>query len=313
MTLAVPEFSVVIPAFNAEATIASSVASVLSQTYPDLEVVVVDDGSSDKTAAVVARIADARVRLVPQPNRGVSAARNAGIAAARGRYVSFLDSDDLWLPSYLELAARALAATTRPGFAYTDAYAFDPVTGKVGRRGMEGRQPPVPPPSDSDEFLLELLERNFVHVSTSVPREVIEEVGGFDPAATPAEDYGMWLRIAVKGYDVVWIPGKHALYRIHSEQASRDELKLRRGEAAALRTIEPGDLPTVAHRALLERRRRDIAHELRVLEGGAPLAGAVRRLRRRAGQLRYIAGLRSPCRETPPTEVTAAFPDLTAV
>jgi glycosyltransferase involved in cell wall biosynthesis len=313
MTLAAPEFSVVIPAFNAEATIASSVGSVLGQTRTDVEIIVVDDGSTDATAAAVERVADERVRLVSQPNRGVSAARNEGIAGARGRYVAFLDSDDLWLPRYLELAAQALASTARPGFAYTDAYAFDPITGKVGRRGMVGRQPPVPPPNDRNEFLLELLERNFVHVSTSIPREVIEEVGGFDPAATPAEDYGLWLRIAVRGYDVAWIPGRHALYRIHAEQASRNELKLRRGEAAALRTIDPGDLPTPSHRALLNRRRRKLEHELRVLEGGAPLAGAVRRLRRRVGRLRQVAGLGSSCRENPPTEVAAAFPDLTAV
>ncbi len=313
MTAPAPEFSVVIPAYNAEATIASSVRSVLSQSRTDFEVIVVDDGSTDRTATAVERVADERVRLVSQPNRGVSTARNAGIAEARGRYVAFLDSDDLWLPSYLELAARALASAARPGFAYTDAYAFDPITGKVGRRAMVGRQPPVPPPADRDAFLLELLERNFVHVCTSVPREVIEDVGGFDAAATPAEDYGLWLRIAVSGYDVAWIPGKHALYRLHAEQASRNELKLRRGEAAALLTIDPADLPTPAHRALLDRRRRELDHELRLLEGRAPLAGAARRLRRRLGRLRQAAGLGSACRDTPPTDVAAAFPDLTLV
>ena len=237
------EFSVVIPAFNAEATVASSVASVLRQTRADLEVIVVDDGSMDGTAAAVERLTDQRVKLISRPKRGVSAARNAGIDTARGRYIAFLDSDDLWLPRYLELAAEALASTARPGFVYTDAYAFDPVTGKVGRRGMVGRQPPVPPPSDRDAFLLELLERNFVHVSTSVPRAVLEEVGGFDPDSTMAEDYALWLRIIVRGYDVAWVPGKHVLYRVHADQASRDEVKMRRGDLVALAAIEPGDLP----------------------------------------------------------------------
>jgi glycosyltransferase involved in cell wall biosynthesis len=313
VTLTPPEFSVVIPAFNAEATIASSVASVLGQTRTDVEVVVIDDGSTDGTVAAVERIADQRVRLIVQPNTGVSTARNAGIASAGGRYIAFLDSDDLWLPRYLELASKALASTARPGFAYTDAYAFDPVTGKVGRRGMVGRNPPVPPPTDRGEFLLELLERNFVHASATVPRQVIDDVGGFDPAAAPAEDYGLWLRIAVSGYDVAWIPGKHALYRIHAGQASRNELKLRRGEAAALRTIDPTALPTPRHRALLDRRRSKIERELRVLEGGAHLAGAVRRVRRRVGRVRQAVGLGSSCRENPPAEVAAAFPDLTAV
>ncbi len=313
MTLAAPEFSVVIPAFNAQATVASSVASVLSQTRADLEVIVVDDGSTDGTVAAVERVADRRVSLISRSKQGVSAARNAGIDTARGRYVAFLDSDDLWLPRYLELAAGAMASTARPGFVYTDAYAFDPVTGKVGRRGMVGRQPPVPPPSDREAFLLELLERNFVHVSTSVPREVLEDVGGFDPDSTMAEDYALWLRIIVRGYDVAWVPGKHVLYRVHGEQASRDEVKMRRGDLVALAAIEPGDLPTAAHRALLDRRQRDLEHELRVLEGRAPVAGAVRRLRRRLGRLRQAAGLGSACRDNPPTEVAAAFPDLTLV
>ena len=313
MSVAAPEFSVVIPAFNAEATIASSVASVLGQTRKDVEVIVIDDGSTDGTVAAVEQIPDQRIRLIAQPNSGVSTARNAGIATARGRYIAFLDSDDLWLPRYLELAAEALACTMRPGFVYTDAYAFDPVTGKIGRRGMVGRRPPVPPPTDPDEFLLELLERNFVHVSTTIPRGVLEEVGGFDPEATPAEDYGLWLRIVVKGYNVAWIPGKHALYRMHADQASRDELKLRRGEAAALGKIEPRDLPTPTHRALLDRRRRHLEREVRVLQGAAPLASALRRLRRRIGRLRHAVGSGTSCRETPPREVAAAFPDLTVV
>jgi GT2 family glycosyltransferase len=313
VTPAAPAFSVVIPAFNAEATVASSVASVLRQTRTDLEVIVVDDGSTDATVAAVDRIADGRLRVISQSKQGVSAARNAGIDAARGRYIAFLDSDDLWLPRYLELSAEAVAPRTNPGFVYTDAYAFDPVTGKVGRRGMVGRRPPVPPPSDRDAFVLELLERNFVHVSTSVPREVLEDVGGFDPDSAMAEDYALWLRIIVRGYDAAWVPGKHVLYRVHAAQASRDEGRMRRGDLVALGAIEPADLPTAAHRTLLDRRRRELEYELRALEGRAPVAGAMRGLRRRLGRLRQAAGLGSACRDNPPTEVAAAFPDLTLV
>ena len=100
---------------------------------------------------------------------------------------------------------------------------------------------------------------------------------------------------------------------MHAQQASRNELKLRRGEAAALGTIDPAVLPTPRHRALLDRRQREIEHELRVLEGDAHLAGAIRRVRRRVGRVRGAVGLGGPCRENPPTEVAAAFPDLTAV
>src|SRR5450755_2097977 len=94
----VPEFSVVVPADNAAGTISSAVRSVLAQTQPDLEVIVVDDGSTDATAEIVAGIEDSRVRVISQDNRGLPAARNAGVAAARGTYIALLDSDDLYLP-----------------------------------------------------------------------------------------------------------------------------------------------------------------------------------------------------------------------
>src|SRR6201994_3251093 len=123
--------SVVIPAFNAATTIRAAVRSTLSQTMPVLEVIVVDDGSTDATAEVVAAMEDPRVRLVSRANGGPSAARNAGIAAARGEWVAFLDSDDLWLPRYVETATAALSGAPNPGFAYTDAYVFHAGRGQV--------------------------------------------------------------------------------------------------------------------------------------------------------------------------------------
>ena len=120
----------------------------------DLEVIVVDDGSSDETGGVAAAIPDPRVRVVSQSNRGLPAARNAGIAASRGQYVAFLDSDDLLLPRYLELSRDALQRTVNPGFAYTDAYVFDVVSGKLRERSAMARSnPPTPPPDDPGEVI----------------------------------------------------------------------------------------------------------------------------------------------------------------
>ena len=116
--------SVVIPAYNRASTIAVTIESVLRQTRPVLEVVVVDDGSIDATADVVRSFEDPRVRLISQANRGVSAARNVGIAAAAGDHIGFVDSDDLWLPGYAEAAMASLATLRAPGFAYSTAYAF---------------------------------------------------------------------------------------------------------------------------------------------------------------------------------------------
>src|SRR5690349_24440198 len=107
--------SVVMPAFNAEATIASAVASVRRQTRGDWELVVVDDGSADRTAALaeMAAALDRRIRVIRQRNQGVSAARNAGIEAATGRYLAFLDADDTWLPGKLQRQVSFMSAGER--------------------------------------------------------------------------------------------------------------------------------------------------------------------------------------------------------
>lgn len=99
-----PRFSVVIPAWNVESWLPETIASVQNQTITDWELIVVDDGSTDGTAAIVKNVDDARVRLISQPNSGVSIARNRGIAESRGEFIAFLDADDLWSPTHLQRA-----------------------------------------------------------------------------------------------------------------------------------------------------------------------------------------------------------------
>ena len=168
----VPAASVVIPAFNAARTIAASVGSALAQSMSNLEVIVVNDGSTDATADAVNRIADSRVRLVSQANRGLPAARNAGIRASHGTYIAFLDSDDLLLPDFLECGLEGLSARLNPGLAYTDAYVLDEANGRLRESSaMAPFDPPVPPPERNAEFFAALMRINFVYVSTIVPRE----------------------------------------------------------------------------------------------------------------------------------------------
>ncbi|MGO9754339.1 MAG: glycosyltransferase family 2 protein [Solirubrobacteraceae bacterium] len=263
-----PEFSIVVPAFNAEATIAEAVASALAQTNPDLEVIVVDDGSTDATVETAESISDPRVRVIQQSNKGPASARNNGLAAATGRFATLLDSDDLLLPRYLDECKRALARQQGAGFAYTDAYVFDDLTRKVRRRTAMARSaPPEPPPADPAEFLYELLKRNFVFISVTISTDVLTAVGGFDESRKSAstEDYELWLRIVLAGNGAAWVPSPQALYRKHAAQASRSLLTMSANLLMLYESLEPSEMPSDAHRELLLARRRSAARQTRLL------------------------------------------------
>jgi GT2 family glycosyltransferase len=301
-------FSVVIPAYNAARTVSSAITSVFRQTVANLEVIVVDDGSSDDTGGVAAAIQDPRLRVVSQSNRGLPAARNAGIAEARGQYVTFLDSDDLLLPRYLELSREALERTVNPGFAYTDAYVFDAVSGKLRERSAMARSnPPTPAPDDPGEFLAMLMRSNFVYVSTTVPRRVLDDAGGFDERLTSSEDYDLWLRILVAGYRAAWVPGRHALYRKHPGQMSKNLVTMARNLATVYDGVPDAALPTEAHRRLLARRRRSARLQARYV------APVIRRVPLELIATIKRAGAGESWHETTPHEVAEAYPDLTEV
>lgn len=306
-----PRFSVVIPAFNASRTIVAAIGSALAQTERDIEVVVVDDGSDDDTVNAVERLDDPRLTLVRQDNGGPAKARNAGIAASHGEYVSFLDSDDLLLPDYLELAGTALDAAVRPGFAYTDAYVLYADKRLIARgTAMQRQRPPVPPPADSEAFLLELLRRNFVYVAATVPRTVLDHVGGFDERAIRSEDYEMWLRVVSMGYTPVRIPGLHAVYSVHDGQRSASRETMARGLLAIYERVDMDAMPSEAHRDLLSRRRHEVGHELRLVRGERRVAWTLRQSRHWLGRVRERLGLGQKWWNPPPAEVAAAFPDL---
>jgi GT2 family glycosyltransferase len=210
-----PTFSVVMPAFNAEVTVGSAIRSVLAQTRTDFELLVVDDGSTDATVEEIrTQATDPRVRLLRQEHRGVAAARNHAVSEARGTLISMLDSDDLWLPSYLDVMADVLAANPAAALAYTDAWVFDEAKGRFKRAtAMAFVSPPSPPPDDPVALLFQLLQNNFVYTSVTVRREVLVEVGPFNTDLPAASDYEMWLRLVARGHRMVRAPGLLAVYR----------------------------------------------------------------------------------------------------
>jgi glycosyltransferase involved in cell wall biosynthesis len=204
-----PDVTVVIPTHNRMELLALTLRSALRQGGVDLEVVVVDDGSTDGTAATVERLGDPRVRLVRHAAPlGVSSARNAGIAEARGRWVAFLDDDDLWAPEKLAQQLEATAASQR-AWAYAGTVNVD-----HRLRILEGGPPPAP------ERVLELLGRyNPVPAGASnvvVRTETLARVGGFDPGLRRTEDWDLWIRLACDGLPAV-VSHPLVAYRMHPQ------------------------------------------------------------------------------------------------
>lgn len=302
-----PTCSVVIAAYNAESTIEQAISSVIVQTRQDFELVVVDDGSTDDTAARVAPfLADRRVIFKRQPNAGPSAARNAALDLASGRYVSVLDSDDLFLPSYLESMVEALESTPAAGFAFTRMWVLERVTNRIRKRPWS---PAARPIDDREEFLRALLQTNFVCGLATVRRAVIDQVGAFDPTLFASEDYDLWLRIVAHGYTAAYVPGPLCICSERPGALHRDRRRMLVGKrdayAKALTQYHlPGELASLARtqHAAVEReltRLDDPAAVPTWLKARGLLARATRPWRERRARL-----------PEPPPEVAAAFARL---
>ncbi len=188
-----PAVTVVMPVHDRERFVREAIDSVLTQTFDDLELIVVDDGSTDGTPAVVKAVDDPRLRYVVQPHRGVPAAMNTGLRAARGRYVARLDSDDVWLPDLL--ATQVAVLETRPE--------IDVVYARG--QGMDADGTPTThvwgfAPRWAGDSLRSQLHGDFTcNITTVARRACLERAGGFDESLTAHEDWDVWLRVARHG------------------------------------------------------------------------------------------------------------------
>jgi glycosyltransferase involved in cell wall biosynthesis len=183
-----PPVSVVIPTFNRAWILPEAVASVLSQTFENFELIVVDDGSTDGTLSLLENVKD--IRVVAQENKGVSAARNSGIEAAAGDYLAFLDSDDLWLPE--KLASQMAFFKAHPESMICQ-------TQEIWIRNGKRINPRERHRKASGMFFERSLELCLVSPSAVViRRNLLEAVGRFDEALPACEDYDLWLRIGAR-------------------------------------------------------------------------------------------------------------------
>ena len=181
--------SVIIPTYNRSQYVCEAIDSVLAQTYQDFEIIVVDDGSTDDTKEQLEAYG-ARIRYIAQENAGPGVARNRGILEARGDYVAFLDSDDMWYPTKLEKQVAVLDNQPTVGFVYCDC-----TRGPKADICAKGHFSEVRPASGN--IFDQLIHANYVFTpGVLVRRDVLARSGTFDPTLQTAQDYDLWLRLA---------------------------------------------------------------------------------------------------------------------
>jgi glycosyltransferase involved in cell wall biosynthesis len=226
-----PRFSIVLPCFNAESTLAETLEGLRAQTCPDWEAICVDDGSTDGTRALLADHAarDPRIRPITHAGKGPSAARNAGVRDhARGDIIAFCDADDLWAPEKLERVARTLERT-----------GADAVYGRVaffdGDRSAPMRRSTVPANALTIPMLL--AENPVCTLSNlTILRRAFLDTGGFDEGFVHNEDLDFLIRLVGRGATVVGDAAAHVLYRANPGGLSSDLDRMRTGRTAALAT-----------------------------------------------------------------------------
>ncbi len=218
-----PAVSIIIPAYNCAPFLAETLGSAFAQTYRNFEIIVVNDGSTDNTDEVISEFQD-RIVYVKQPNRGVMAARNTGLKAARGRFIALLDSDDLLLPNFLEVLVGMLEADSSLSVAYPNAryFGWPKHDGKLHQDVF-----PVAEPVSFDRVLR---RECYIFGLLVFRREVIEAVGNYDETleGQGAEDFELWLRMLQHGHRFKFTTEVLALYRWRQDSLSNTGVKILR-------------------------------------------------------------------------------------
>lgn len=207
-----PTVSVIVPAYNAEATILETLRSIQDQTFTDFELIVINDGSTDGTLALLEQVQDDRLRVFSYPNGGLPVARNRGIQRATGEFISFIDADDLWTVDKLERQLQALQQHPEAGVAYSWTAFIDEHS-----RFLYAREPLA----FSGNVYPQVLVDNFISNGSNIllRRQLVEAIGDFDPTLKSGEDWDFYIRLAAKTQFAV-VPQYQILYRKSSSSMS---------------------------------------------------------------------------------------------
>jgi glycosyltransferase involved in cell wall biosynthesis len=225
-----PRISIIIPAYNVEPFLAEALASVQRQTYREFEVIVVDDGSTDRTSEIARQFVekDTRFILLRQKNAGEPAARNTALKRACGEWIAFLDADDVWLPEKLAAQLDLLKQEPRANLLFSDYFLWD------GQNDLSRRysDPHKFPNGDVSQ---QLIFFDLFGMSTvMIKREVLDVVGLFDVELPLAVDWDLWLRIAEHGLCAKGVRQPMARYRLWPGQISRNTIRMCEGNALVL-------------------------------------------------------------------------------
>jgi hypothetical protein len=217
-----PLVSVIIPVHNRATVLSDTLTSIRQQTYQNFEIIVVDDGSSDGSHAMAQKFADEdrRIKVLRQPNGGVSVARNTAIAHASGELIAFLDADDVWLPGKLAAQINLVKLEPHANLFFTDYFSWDGRTDFSQRYSKPGKFP------DGDAGRRLIFFNLFCISTVMIKRETLEAVGLFDVELLMAEDWDMWLRIAEHGLCAKGVRQPLARYRIWPGQISRNTIRM---------------------------------------------------------------------------------------
>lgn len=208
-----PKVSVVMSVYNGEAYLREAVKSILNQTFSDFEFIIINDGSTDRTPEILETIKDPRVRVINQPNRGLTVSLNRGIRLAQGEYIARMDADDISEPERLERQVEII--DRNPNIALVGCwYKVVDEQGKV----LAHRKLPI----DSDKLAKELVHRNILcHGSVLIRKDAVEAVGLYNESLRYAQDYELWLRMLREGFKASVVPDFLYSYRISPESVAK--------------------------------------------------------------------------------------------